>query len=71
MHCWIQVSCRTVIICILHRIGMMHLYVPALLDLAKAEAYFIKSAECIMEESDPQAKRLISAIARHGQSWHD
>jgi WD40 repeat protein len=51
---------------ILHRIGMMHLYVPALLDLAKAEAYFIKSAECIMEESDPQAKRLISAIVGMG-----
>jgi len=51
---------------LLHRIGMIYLYVPALLDLAKAEAYFIKSAECIMEESDPQAKRLISAIADMG-----
>jgi tetratricopeptide (TPR) repeat protein len=51
---------------LLHRIGIIYLYVPALLDLAKAEAYFIKSAECIMEESDPQAKRLISAIADMG-----
>ncbi|MCS7211096.1 MAG: WD40 repeat domain-containing protein, partial [Chloroherpetonaceae bacterium] len=51
---------------ILHRIGLMHLYVPSLLDLAKAEAYLIKSAECVMEESDPQAKRLISALADYG-----
>lgn len=50
----------------LHRIGLIYLYVPSLLDLAKAEAYLIKSAECIMEESDPQAKRLISALADMG-----
>lgn len=51
---------------ILHRIGLMYLYVPSLLDLAKAEAYLIKAAECVMEESDPQAKRLISALADYG-----
>ncbi len=50
----------------LHRIGLMYLYVPTLLDLARAEAYLIKAAECIMEESDPQAKRLMSALADMG-----
>ncbi len=51
---------------ILHRIGLLYLYVPSLLDLAKAEAYLIKAAECMLEENDPLTKRLLSSLADAG-----
>ena len=48
---------------VLHRIGMLYLYAPKLLDLPKAEDYFKRAAKYAVVESDPNAMRVFNVLA--------
>ena len=48
---------------VLHRIGMLYLYAPTLLDLPKAEDYFKRAAKYAVVESDPAAMRVFNVLA--------
>lgn len=48
---------------ILHRIGMIYLYSPKLLDTARAELYFRRAAKYAVVESDPKAHRVFDILA--------
>ena len=47
---------------VLHRIGMIYLYVLALGDLAKAVDYFSRAGKYAAVETDPQAVRLSTIL---------
>jgi tetratricopeptide (TPR) repeat protein/ribosomal protein S25 len=47
---------------VLHRIGMIYLYVPRHGNLEKATVYFTKAAKYAAVESDPKADRLSSVL---------
>ncbi len=49
---------------VLHRIGMIYLYVPALGNLEKAVDYFAKAGKYAAVESDPQAARLSNFLSK-------
>lgn len=48
---------------ILHRIGMIHLYAPELLDFSKAENYFRRAAKYAIVESNPDAQQTLNLLA--------
>ena len=48
---------------VLHRIGMIYLYSPALLNLEMAESYFRKAGKYAVVESDPGAYRIASILS--------
>ena len=47
---------------VLHRIGMIYLYVPNFLDLEKASQYFTRAGKYAAVESDPGAIRLSNIL---------
>ena len=47
---------------VLHRIGMIYLYAPDLIDLEKAVDYFTRAAKYAAVESDPDAARLSNVL---------
>lgn len=49
---------------VLHRIGMLYLYAPPLLNLTKAAEYLLKAGKYAAVESDPEAIRLGNIIQR-------
>lgn len=49
---------------VLHRIGMLYLYAPPLLDLTQAAAYLAKAAKYAAVESDPAAMRLGNVLQK-------
>ena len=49
---------------VLHRLGMLYLYAPPVLDLAKAAAYLTKAGNHAAAESDPQALRLGAVLQK-------
>jgi formylglycine-generating enzyme required for sulfatase activity/tetratricopeptide (TPR) repeat protein len=49
---------------VLHRIGMLYLYAPPLLDLTKAAAYLAKAGKYAAVESDPEAMRLGNVLQK-------
>lgn len=48
---------------VLHRIGMIYLYAPKLVDLAKAEEYLRKAAKYAVVESNSNAQRAFNILA--------
>jgi len=48
---------------VLHRIGIIYLYAPKMLDLSQAEAYFRKAAKYAVVESDPIGQRAFNILA--------
>lgn len=51
---------------LMQRIGMLYLYHPDVLNLSKAEMYFINAAQSIQKENNLQMKRLLSTLTRQG-----
>jgi len=49
---------------VLHRIGMIYLYVPAFGNLEKAVDYFSRAGKYAAVESHPEAARLINILAK-------
>ena len=47
---------------VLHRIGMIYLYGSKEVDVAKAEAYFLKAAKYAIVESHPEAISLVNIL---------
>lgn len=47
---------------VLHRIGMIYLYGSKEVDVAKAEAYFLKAAKYAIVESQPEAISLVNIL---------
>jgi len=57
---------------VLHRIGMIYLYVPDLGDLTKALEYFTRAGKYAAVESDPGAVRLNNILTKRiGKSFND
>jgi len=50
---------------VLHRIGMIYLYVPELANLENALAYFTRAGKYAAVESDPKAARLSNILNKH------
>ena len=50
---------------VLHRIGLIYLYAPALGNLEKAAEYFTKAGKYAAVESDPSAVRLINILNKN------
>jgi hypothetical protein len=53
---------------ILHRIGIIYLYSPKMLDLSQAEAYFRKAAKYAVVESDPAGQQAFNILAGQADS---
>jgi tetratricopeptide (TPR) repeat protein len=51
---------------LMHRIGMIYLYHPDLLNVSKAEMFFINAAQSVQKETNLQMKRLLSTLTRQG-----
>jgi len=51
---------------LMQRIGMIYLYHPDLLNVSKAEMFFINAAQSIQKENNLQMKRLLSTLTRQG-----
>ena len=49
---------------VLHRLGMLYLYAPPVLDLAKAAEYLAKAGKYAAVESDPEAIRLGNVLQK-------
>jgi hypothetical protein len=56
---------------VLHRIGMIYLYAPALVDLDAADKYFRRAAKYAAVESDPHALRTINILSDRGKEEED
>jgi len=48
---------------VLHRIAMIYLYAPKLLDLIKAEDYFRRAAKYAVVESSPNAQQTLNILS--------
>ena len=48
---------------LLHRIGMIYLYAPKMLDIARAEMYFRKAGKYAQAESHPDSARLTNILS--------
>jgi hypothetical protein len=53
---------------VLHRIGIIYLYSPKMLDLSQAEAYFRKAAKYAVVESDPAGQRAFNILTGQANS---
>lgn len=56
---------------VLHRIGMIYLYAPALVDLDAADKYFRRAAKYAVVESDPHALRTVNILTGRGKEEAD
>ena len=55
---------------VLHRIGMIYLYAPNLLDINKALGYFLRAGKYASIEMDPNATRLASLLTKHTDTFN-
>ncbi len=51
---------------LMQRIGMIYLYHPDLLNVSKAEMFFINAAQSVQKETNLQMKRLLCTLTRQG-----